>query len=184
MGCLSVSSLEISMWNPDTVSFKRVSPLHSSTPLTSHLLERIIICRRPFSLEFLKSRQFIRYSTPYLGFLSVALVQPVTVKLIDPGPFLLLEHNNCMNSSISFSAFMRPSTFGRRLILGVPVFRLYFSRLLTLVSLSNEADGSKHPINTRCWSYNIYYDLLFPQSGQNCFLRPSARNNWSARSPI
>lgn len=40
MGCLSVSSLEISMWNPDTVSFKRVSPLHSSTPLTSHLLER------------------------------------------------------------------------------------------------------------------------------------------------
>lgn len=103
-------------------------------------------------MEFLKSRQFIiiRYSTPYLGFLSVALVQPVTVKLIDPGPFLLLEHNNCMNSSISFSAFMRPATFGRRLILGVPVFLLYFSRRLTLVSLSNEADGSKHPINNSC----------------------------------
>lgn len=40
LGETFITKKEISMWNPDTVSFKRVSPLHSSTPLTSHFLER------------------------------------------------------------------------------------------------------------------------------------------------
>lgn len=151
MGCLSVSSLEISMWNPDTVSFKRVSPLHSSTPLTSHLLKRNYLSETvQFGILEITTVYPVQHPLSRFFICRASTVQPVTAKLIDPGPFLLLEHNNCMNSSISFSAFMRPSTFGRRLILGVPVFRLYFSRLLTLVSLSNEADGSKHPINTRC----------------------------------